>query len=137
MEVKSWNEQRVEEQPSEKVGKAAQHFRAGQLKSHLPFWKRLTSDKISAADIEGVQLEFVENAMETLPRDCEPYYFEGSKRARIEPELEKNAHRMHHLQQREFSQKIMKGLFRLTGEAPSEHNVRRRLSARGRVSAGL
>ena len=55
----------------------------------MPFWKTLTLDRVILAHIEGVQLEFVEGATEKLHRDCEPYYFEGSKQARIEANCKK------------------------------------------------
>ena len=57
MEVGSWNGQRLGKHPIEKAEKArraAQLFRACQLKSHLPFWKTLTADRITLAHTEGV-----------------------------------------------------------------------------------
>ena len=71
----------------ENARQAVENFSAGRLKSHLAYWRSLTSDWNILSAISGVHLEFVDEVPPTR-HDCVPYRFDETKTAAIQAELD-------------------------------------------------
>ena len=73
----------------ERASLATKRFKAGQVKFHLPFWKKLTSDRNILSLVAGVHIELVDEDNCSLPPEREPYRVEERQAIRIQTEIEK------------------------------------------------